>query len=84
MKNSLYKFKNTFAKQRSSSCWFSRALSLSGYLYRGNVAIGQSNAGISILWMYLLCVVDNEPRVLPWKAPENIGFKNKSLGTEKF
>lgn len=62
---------DTSAKHRLSSFWFSRILSSRGYLYSGNEAIGQSKAGTSILCIYLLWVVDKEPKVLPWNAPDD-------------
>lgn len=64
----------TSARQRLSSCLFSRTFSSKGYLYSGKEAIGQSKAGISILWMYLLWVVERQPKVLPWKLPIDIKY----------
>lgn len=61
----------TSAKQRSSSCSFSLRFSCNGYLYSGNLAIGQSNAGTSNLCTYLECVVDKTPSVRPWNEPLN-------------
>ncbi|KDR09978.1 hypothetical protein L798_15779 [Zootermopsis nevadensis] len=33
--------------------------------------MGQSNAGMSILWIYFECVVERAPKVRPWNSPWN-------------
>lgn len=55
----------------TSSASFSLTCSSRGYFSWGKGAIGQSNDGTSSLWIGLLCVVERQPRVRPWKAPSN-------------
>ena len=56
------------ARQRASSWAFSVAWSARGYFRWGKEAWGQSNAGMSSLWIGLLRVVERLPKRRPWKA----------------
>lgn len=51
----------TSSRQRASSWAFSLVNSSKGYCSLGNGAIGQSNDGISSLWIALECVVAKQP-----------------------
>lgn len=66
------KHKLTSARQRFSSSLFSLILSSNGYLRVGNVATGQSGAGMSSFKVGVVCVHANAPKI--WNNKKEISL----------